>query len=176
MSTKTQADSLDFLKCLLQQLQACETDFPSPDYLERLQIQAIQVDLADNQTLQFDPCFFQPHPEGILHKYEAVYDKDKRMPRLSIPTLAQVLEEIQEDYPNNKDILRIGTREEIHEDEEILRIATSQHERLIEWSKFDDWYHDAQGVYNHVNWQLTTLRKGGPYSHLEDLVPQEYCW
>lgn len=154
-----QADFLDFLKGLLQQLEACESDYPSPDYLERLEIQSVQVDIADNQTIQFDPCFFQPYPEGILHKYEAT-DEDGRMPRLSTPTLAQVLEEVREEYSN---------------DEEILEIAKSQHEQILEWKTFDDWYSDGRDVYSHINWHLTTLRKGElDFFCLSDLVPHRY--
>lgn len=68
---KTQAQPHAFLRSLVQQARDLEPDFPSPDDLQRLGIKAFQVSLApeNDKGLQFEPCFFRPHPNKLFQTY-----------------------------------------------------------------------------------------------------------
>ena len=54
---------------LQQQSRSCESVFFSLDDLQMFGIQASQTDMIEDDRLQFEPCFFQPHPESVLEKY-----------------------------------------------------------------------------------------------------------
>ncbi|KAJ5960882.1 uncharacterized protein N7479_008032 [Penicillium vulpinum] len=66
--TCKQAQRHAFLRSLFQQVRDFEPDFPSPDEIQRLGIQVSEVSPADTNdgTLQFEPCYFKPHPEKLL--------------------------------------------------------------------------------------------------------------
>lgn len=68
---ETQAQPHAFLKSLVQQVKDLEPDFPSPDDFQRLGVQAVQVPLApeNDKGLQFEPCFFRPHPDKLFQKH-----------------------------------------------------------------------------------------------------------
>ncbi|KAJ5868580.1 hypothetical protein N7534_003133 [Penicillium rubens] len=68
---ETQAQSHAFLRSLIQQAKDLEPDFPSPDDFQRLGVQVVQVPLApeNDQGLQFEPCFFRPHPDKLFQKH-----------------------------------------------------------------------------------------------------------
>ncbi|KAJ5427084.1 hypothetical protein N7465_002154 [Penicillium sp. CMV-2018d] len=68
---ETQAQPHAFLRSLVQQARDLEPDFPSPDDFQRLGIKAFQVSLApeNDKGLQFEPCFFRPHPDKLFQKY-----------------------------------------------------------------------------------------------------------
>jgi hypothetical protein len=79
------------------QFEDCKSTFLSPSDLRTFGIEACQVDIADDETLQFEPCFFKPHPPGVLRNHPidvAASDYDVR--RLGgIPTFQDALDEIQ---------------------------------------------------------------------------------
>lgn len=56
---------------LVQQARDLEPDFLSLEDFQRLGVQAFQVSLAPEhgEGLQFDPCFFRPHPDKLCEKY-----------------------------------------------------------------------------------------------------------
>lgn len=68
---ETQAQPHAFLRSLVQQAKDLEPDFPSPDDFQRLGVQVVQVPLApeNDQGLQFEPCFFRPHPHKLFQKH-----------------------------------------------------------------------------------------------------------
>ena len=68
---ETQAQPHAFLRSLVQQARDLEPDFLSPEDFQRLGVQAFQVSLAPehDEGLQFDPCFFRPHPDKLFEKY-----------------------------------------------------------------------------------------------------------
>ncbi|KAI2701906.1 hypothetical protein CBS147332_7682 [Penicillium roqueforti] len=68
---ETQDRPRALLGSLVQQARDLEPDFLSPEDFQRLGVQAFQVSLApeDGEGLQFDPCFFQPHPDKLREKY-----------------------------------------------------------------------------------------------------------
>lgn len=69
MDVETQRTRRSALKHFYQRLENWESFFLSPDDLQSLGIKAFQVGIADDGTLQFDPCFFRPHPDRVLQKY-----------------------------------------------------------------------------------------------------------
>lgn len=68
---ETQARPHAFLESLVQQVKDLEPDFPSPNDFQRLGVQAVQVPLApeNDKGLQFEPCFFRPHPDKLFQKH-----------------------------------------------------------------------------------------------------------
>ncbi|CAI7599483.1 unnamed protein product [Penicillium glandicola] len=60
-----------FLRSLFQQVRDLEPDFPSSDEIRRLGIRACEVSPADTNdgTLEFEPCYFKPHPDKLLEIY-----------------------------------------------------------------------------------------------------------
>ncbi|KAJ5268549.1 hypothetical protein N7505_004307 [Penicillium chrysogenum] len=90
----------DFLKSLFRQLRVFESDHPSFDDLQKLGIKVSQVATVGDELIQFDPCFFLPHPDRLLKKYPVEADPDTPRPttppRLNaVPTFDQLVEELQ---------------------------------------------------------------------------------
>jgi hypothetical protein len=74
--TEPQVQPHTFLRCLLRQLQSLDSKFPSSEEVQGLGIQAFEVSLTpiNHGTLEFDPCFFKPHPDKLLEKYPLLVD------------------------------------------------------------------------------------------------------
>ncbi|CAG7927501.1 unnamed protein product [Penicillium olsonii] len=73
---ETDPQPLAFLKSLLCELKKSESDFLSSGDLTRLGVKAFQVGLGVDEALQFNPCFFRPHPEKVFEKYPICPDED----------------------------------------------------------------------------------------------------
>lgn len=69
MDSQAKAQRDQRLKQLYDQVDNYESVFLSPKDLQACGIQASKVDITDDGTLLFNPCFFQPHPERVLEKY-----------------------------------------------------------------------------------------------------------
>lgn len=67
MDAETNVESHGALMQLHHQVNDCESWLLHPHDLQRLGIRATQVALKDDESLQFEPCFFRRHPEKILH-------------------------------------------------------------------------------------------------------------
>ena len=151
------------LKRLHQRVRNHQSVFLSPGDLQKLGIQAFQVDITDDGILQFDPCFFQPYPEKVLQKYPLdPVSMDDWFPKLNYqPDLNEILKRIREIYPEAEDCVEIAQAKYEHE------VA------LMEGS----WMERAREMYDHIDWQLYAWRKGRPRnSPLFDLAALKALW
>lgn len=65
--------------------------------------------MTDNETLQFNPCFFRPHPEKLLHLYYFGADLDDCKRGLNpAPSFDAILKQAQKKFPNGGDYLKIA--------------------------------------------------------------------
>lgn len=55
-----------YLKAVLQELKNFKPLFLSPDFLEQLDVKALEVSLTSENELDFNPCFFRPPPPDSL--------------------------------------------------------------------------------------------------------------
>ncbi|KAJ6148744.1 hypothetical protein N7497_010726 [Penicillium chrysogenum] len=122
----------DFLKSLFRQLRVFESDHPSFDDLQKLGIKVSQVATVGDELIQFDPCFFLPHPDRLLKKYPVEADPDTPRPttppRLNaVPTFDQLVEELQGGLQFDK-----------------------------------NWYRQGLLIQEHIDWQLHTYRNIQP--------------
>jgi hypothetical protein len=69
MDIQSQIRRCEAVKHLYQQFGISKPWFFSPDDLQGLGIQTLQIDVTGDGSLQFDPCFFRPYPERVLQKY-----------------------------------------------------------------------------------------------------------
>ncbi|CAG8299822.1 unnamed protein product [Penicillium salamii] len=69
--TSADSEPHSFLRRLVQQSFTFKSRLLSVEDLHSLQVRVRQVDLCphDGVTLQFEPCFFRPHPDKLLEKY-----------------------------------------------------------------------------------------------------------
>lgn len=105
---ETQAQPHTFLSSLVQQARDLEPDFPSPDDFQRLGIKAFQVSLAPkyDKGLQFEPCFFRPHPDELFQKYPSVVWDDDPQDIQYTKTLKDYIEDaLTEHSPENAPII-----------------------------------------------------------------------
>lgn len=100
MNIETHPAPHKFLNALYYQVHGFEPDFPSPSDLQMLGIQAFQVATVNDETIQFDPCFFLPHPERLLQKYP---HEDSSAPSLSKPRTLRGLTPTLEDFLKDED-------------------------------------------------------------------------
>ncbi|KAI2733768.1 hypothetical protein CBS147333_9600 [Penicillium roqueforti] len=92
-----------FLRSLFRCIEYFEPDFPSPEYLYALGIQAFEVLLDPDKcgTFQFSPSFFQPHPDRLLQLYPPRPDvqEQEEFLRLSpIPSVQDIMNDSDIDY------------------------------------------------------------------------------
>jgi hypothetical protein len=158
----------EYLRSLYQRVKDFEPDFPSPDDLQMLGIQAFQVATANDGTIKFNPCFFLPHSERLFQRYplDDIIGSRPRTLRSPTPTLEDVL----------KDEPRL-----VLSDPEDLSNAKRKLKWKLEWKLEcrdtfkDDWSLHAMQVHSHIEQHLSALRKGPtePF-RLSDLAGQAY--
>ncbi|KAJ5462315.1 hypothetical protein N7530_010520 [Penicillium desertorum] len=113
MNTETH-EPHGFINALYYRVKDFEPDFPSPDDLQMLGIRAFQVPTTNDEIIQFDPCFFLPHPERFLQKYPLDNSSDvisthPRTLRDPTPTLEDILKDEDGDLPSDpEDRLRVA--------------------------------------------------------------------
>ncbi|CAG8040312.1 unnamed protein product [Penicillium nalgiovense] len=135
-----------------------------------LGIRAFQVPTTNDESIQFDPCFFLPHPERLLQKYPRdnssnVISSHPRTLRDPTPTLEDNLKDEDGDLPSDP--------------EDRLRVAKSRLEFTLDWRDDwkDEWYTHANIVHNYINAHIGATREGPTGRlHLSDLVNQRYWW
>ncbi|KAJ5849109.1 hypothetical protein N7534_007798 [Penicillium rubens] len=143
----------DFLKSLFRQLRVFESDHPSFDDLQKLGIKVSQVATVGDELIQFDPCFFLPHPDRLLKKYPVEADPDTPRPttppRLNaVPTFDQLVEELQGGYYSSQ--------------EKVLQEATRDYEQYQKLQFDKNWYRQGLLIQEHIDWQLHTYRNIQP--------------
>lgn len=78
-----------------------KTTSPGHFLLMSSRIQAFQVEISDDDSLQFNPCFFRPYPEKLLHLLHfAELDYWKRGRNPDPPNFDGILKKAQKDFPN----------------------------------------------------------------------------
>jgi hypothetical protein len=120
-------------------LKDCQSIFFTVEDLRLLGVKASQVGIS-NEQLQFDPCFFRPHPERVLHKYPLGRNNIERLD--SPPTLDDFLDKAKEFSTDEK---------------EQLTIAKSSHKAHYEDSTHCGCDYIALDAYEHVYSHLTRL-------------------
>ncbi|KAJ5544810.1 hypothetical protein N7535_006802 [Penicillium sp. DV-2018c] len=81
------------LEALQHELRGFKGLFLSPDDLEWLDVQAVPVSLGSGNELNFDPCYFRPHPDGLFKKYPIIQDDDDDVIYMEpYPTLQEVID------------------------------------------------------------------------------------
>lgn len=109
MDAETNVEHHGALMRLYHQIKDYESWLLPLDVLQRLGIHASQVDTTDNETLQFNPCFFRPHPEKLLHLYYFGADLDDYQRGLNpVPSFDAILEQARKDFPNGGEYLKIA--------------------------------------------------------------------
>lgn len=158
------AEAKASLKRLQQQVRSCESVFLSPDDLQMFGIQASQIDMTEDGRLQFDPCFFQPHPERVLEKYPLdPLNMDEDMEPLNLrPDYDAILEKYSEVFPDT---------------DEAIRYATERYNQDIELYA-EDWLAHSHRTWQHIDCHISAQnRKGLPKSlDLSDLAPPGVLW
>lgn len=141
------------IRAMWKRIAACKSFFLSPSDLQRLGVEARQVENTDDGDPKFEPRFFKPHPAaGVLQKYPidpAAPSSKQRMesPLWCIPTLQEALATVQETFPKPEDPLK-AARELVEE--------KSEH-----WHSFDHHQH-AFRLHLYITSELDARRKGGP--------------
>lgn len=163
MVADARAMRVDSLKRLHQQLRSCNSVFLSPDDLQKFGIQASQIDMTEDGGLQFDPCFFQPHPERVLEKYPLdPLNMEKDMEPLNLRAdYDAILEEFIKVYPDPDEAIKWATWEF---NEEIELYA-------------GDWRAHSYATWDHIDCHMKAKnRKGLSKSRLSDLAPPRVQW
>ncbi|KAJ5167190.1 uncharacterized protein N7482_005971 [Penicillium canariense] len=155
MDMQTKIRRYKAVKELYERINGCKSWFFSPGDLQGFGIQALQVDVSDEGSLQFDPCFFRPYPERDLPKYPL---DTVRMATVGIEKIRPLnfrpdFDSILRDYENTPGI------------EDPLRSARSRYESIMELTGPDEWAVHATETYMHIQSQLDACRIGlSPYS------------
>lgn len=157
MDSKARQRNREIFWAIWQLVEACQSTFLSPSDLQAFGIHACQVDIANDETLQFERHFFEPHPTGLLRKYPidaAKNDYDIR--RLHcIPTFQDALDKVRESLPVSEDPLEAAQK--LFE------------ERLKDYYWWDD-YSRADSINCYLEYVLHSAREGGPpFFYLDDL-------
>ncbi|KAJ6186356.1 hypothetical protein N7519_007657 [Penicillium mononematosum] len=162
MDAKCQ-DNRHVLNSLYLKLKDYQSIFLTVEDLKLLGVEASRVGIF-NEQLQFDPCFFRPHPERVLHKYPLGRNDIERLD--SPPTLYDFLNEAKKFSTDEK---------------EQLTIAKSSHKAHYEDSTHCGCDSIALDAYEHVDSHLTRPRRRNPddekfrdWFHLESLTDFEY--
>jgi hypothetical protein len=133
--------------------------FLSLDDLKVLGIQASQVETSQDGDINFNPCFFQPHPDRVLQKYPL--DDPNDIPDLNCPNLDYFLRKVEQEYPDQK--------------YPVIKAKTLYKEYLRFWPD-DQWERKALETKTHVEYQLSTLRKGSTgLFFTDDLTDFRFC-
>lgn len=151
MNSHAKAQRDQRLKQLYDQVDDYGFVFLSPEDLQVCGIQASQVDITEDGTLLFNPCFFRPHPERVLEKYPL--DPLKNAPytpplkfRMDWDTL---FENIKKGSPGIK-----------HED----AVKLTNHEFSLKTAMMaSNWYGQTDETHHHIMGQIGLHpRKGRP--------------
>ncbi|KAJ5201917.1 uncharacterized protein N7498_006580 [Penicillium cinerascens] len=151
MDSNAKAQRDQRLTQLYDEVDDYESVFLSPKDLQACGIQASQVDITEDGTLLFNPCYFRPHPERVLEKYpldplkQATYIPYLNF-RLDLDTL---FERIKKGSPGIK-----------HED----AVELTNHEFRLKTEMFaGNWSRHAHATERHIMGQITAHpRKGRP--------------
>lgn len=105
MDSQTSSSRRSALKEIYRQVKDWKAVFLSPSNLRSLGIQARQVGITADGTLQFQPCFFRPYRERVLELYPlhpSVTADD--LPKLNYrPDFDQILQKCVAACPNATD-------------------------------------------------------------------------
>ncbi|KAJ9487299.1 hypothetical protein VN97_g6032 [Penicillium thymicola] len=188
MNIETHSAPHEFLYALYNRVHGFEPNLPSPSDLQMLGIQAFQVATTNDETIQFDPCFFLPHPERLLQKYPLDDSSGTSLSRPRTlrdpnPTLEDFLKDEDRDPSPDRGV--VFTVKAVWKDED--RGPSPDPEAKLEDAKVrlkwalrtrdefkDEWYTHADEVYGHVDQQVHACRKGptGTF-YLPDLAKVE---
>jgi len=146
MEVKAQRD--ETLKQLYQQVQNSGSVFLSPEDLQTFGIQASEVGIIEDGTLQFNPCFFRPYPERVLEKYPI---DPQELP--SIDTLNN-----RPDWEAIYELMKNGPLSKSHE--EAVEYANFEVKDLTE-EEDDRWYLKAARTHRHIDGQILAANRKG---------------
>jgi hypothetical protein len=173
---ETQAQPHDFLRSLVQQARGLEPDFPSPDDFQKLGIKAFQVSLApeNDESLQFEPCFFRPHPDKPFQKYpihvlaleddpqdiqytetlkDYIEDALTENSPENAPIIARMEYKMSSDFPPERDPYNAKDVEKMIESHiRVVRYGTH------EWFALGDLRDDKQECWEQVNSQVLNAK------------------
>ncbi|CAG8058855.1 unnamed protein product [Penicillium salamii] len=148
MHARTKPTRHPVLKLLYRRLKDHESFFLSPSSLQDLGIQASQLDITDDGTLKFQPCFFRPYPERVLQLYPLDTFVTEDLPKLySQPNFASILAEARLKYPDEEYAFKVAKRN--YEECAVLRSP-------------DEWETHARETEYYIDLALEAPRKGLP--------------
>ncbi|KAJ6084290.1 hypothetical protein N7486_011090 [Penicillium sp. IBT 16267x] len=139
----------DIIWAIWRKIEACKSTFLSPSDLQAFGVEAYQVDISKNETLQFEPCFFKPHPVGVFQKYPIDVTSQSYDPhRIEyVPTLQDALDTIQNRPPATEDPLEAA--------QELLQ-------KMLEDYYSRDVYSHVESINCHFPYIFASDREGGP--------------
>ena len=150
MGAEANVKGHDALIRLYHQIKDYKSWTLSPDVLQELGIQAFQVEISDDEILQFNPCFFRPYPEKLLHLLDfADLDDWNRGRNPGPPNFDEILKKTQKDFPNG-DYLKIANRDYVS-----ATNTWASREEDAEWR--------AQESFDYIEHLLNTTPEGQPW-------------
>jgi hypothetical protein len=72
MDPNARQKTRQILWAIWRQVETCQSTFLSPSDLQAFGVNACQIDIADDGTLQFEPQFFKPHPRGSFNNIKSM--------------------------------------------------------------------------------------------------------
>lgn len=140
----------DIIWEIFRKIEDCQSIFLSPSDLQAFGVEASQVGIS-NDTLQFEPCFFNPHPVGIFQKYPIDMNFESYNPgRLEyVPTLQDALNITRNRPPAT------ATEDPLEAAQELLKTMLKEyHSRDI--------YSHIQSLKCYFDYIIGSYREGGP--------------
>lgn len=148
MDSNTKRKSLENIWEIWRQVEKCQSTFLSPSDLQAFGIEARQVANTHDGFPQFEPCFFEPHPEEVLRKYPIdVVANEYDVRRLTcVPTLEDALSTIRETTPASE--IPLEAAQKLLEEE------------LKEYHSRDGFAH-GDWIHNQIEFEHAAYREGG---------------
>lgn len=103
-AAKERQRNREIIWAMWRKIEDCKSIFLLPSDLQAFGIEASQVGISENKTLQFEPFFFKPHPVGVFQKYPIDVISQSYEPTLLeyVPTLQDALDAVQNKPPAHR--------------------------------------------------------------------------
>ena len=136
---------------LFRRIHRFEPNFPSAEQMRRFRVKATEVPLADTDdgTLDFNPCYFKPHPSNLLERYPphpSVGKRERRSLELeSTPSVQEIMDTSWKFYPPDVEPIT----ENLDQDD------------FIRWDMQNDAYDQSRATERTVRLNFEVTRQAG---------------